>query len=91
MAGIKKENKNRNSLIAENRFKTPPIKSLHRKKKYKEKKIRPFSKFKPKLFTSAFAKNQHLYFKSNLEFLLAGQFYCNPRYVYNGNLLLFRS
>jgi 1A family penicillin-binding protein len=38
MAGIKKENRNRNSLIAENRFKKAPIKLLHKKNK-KEKKL----------------------------------------------------
>ncbi len=57
---------------------------------YKEKKIKPFNKFKPKLFNSASEKNHLLYFKSTLEFFLAGRFYSNPRYVDSGRLLLFR-
>ena len=89
MAGIKKKNRYRNSLIAENRFKKAPIKLPHRKN-IKKKKIKPFSNFKPKLFNSASAKNQLLYFKSNLEFFLADQLYIIPRYVDSGKLLLFR-
>ena len=41
MAGTKKENRNRNSLIAENRFKKAPIKILHKKNIKKKKSNRP--------------------------------------------------
>ena len=42
MAGTKKENKNRKSLIAENRFKKPAVKSSRKKilkKNYREASI----------------------------------------------------
>ena len=43
MAGTKKENRNRNSLIAENRFKKAPIKLLRKKNIKKKKSNRSFS------------------------------------------------
>ena len=39
MTGTKKENKNRNSLIAEDRFKKAPIKLLRKKIKKKKNQI----------------------------------------------------
>ena len=49
MAGIKKGNKNRKSLIAENRFKNSSIKSSH-KNLQKKKKIKPSNKLKAKFY-----------------------------------------
>ena len=89
MAGIKKENKNRNSLIAENRFKKAPIKLL-RKKNIKKKKSNRSVSLVPSFLIRLLRKISFLILKVIWSFFLADQLYIIPRYVDSGKLLLFR-
>ena len=69
MAGTKKKNKNQKSLIAENRFEKPAIKSSRKKILKKKKKL--LSRLKSRFFNPDAPENQLLFFKGNLEIFLA--------------------